>query len=145
MVSTVTVLAYLLTHGFGHKNCLKLSVHQDKAKTQISWKNVPPESYSLALVIKDLSVKNPKYYGVLYNLPIAARAVALDHREHASSAHWGFNTWGETKFHSVGPKKHLQISLYALDKRFSSNQKITGQWLESHLKGHVIAKTKRVV
>ena len=146
MIDTVTLLTYMLTHGFGCADRLKLTVAQSKNKTQLEWKNVPPETHSLALVIKDSSTKHPRYYGVLYNLPADSHGVKFDQHKHVNNNYWGVNTWGEAKLHHLPlHEKHLSVSLYALDERFSKKRNVTGKWVESHLKGHVIAKSKQVI
>lgn len=141
MLNTVTVLTYLITHALDHSDRLALSVVPSKHAIQLRWHDVPPQAHSLAVVVKDISRSKHPYRSVLYNLPIESKGIAFRHHTRINGNYWGVNSWGEKAYHHLmRDKKKVMVSLYVLDKRFSARYKMTGQKLEQHAIGHVIAK-----
>ena len=153
MIDTLTVLTYLLTHDAGHTKQLTLhalfsekqsstALVQPAKSPQLNWKGVPPEASSLVLIVKDAQpAKNTgksNYYWVAYNLPVSVKGLPFD-----GSRDINFKNQIQ-QYHSPwaskNPPASIAIELYALDKRFSVTEKMTGESLEAKIKSHVIAK-----
>lgn len=144
MLHALTVLAYLVTHDHAHSDhLLRLSVTQAPHSLLLRWGNVPAETHSLALIVKDMSGNPRKYHSVLYNLPGRNSALILKKHPHFNPHVIGLNSWGKQEYHE--PKHAIEIDIYALDKRFSSQYVMNGQLLESKIQGHLIAKGTKVV
>lgn len=154
MFDTLTVLAYLITHESQYSGRLHLRVLfsekqapvscvQHVASPQLRWRGVPPEADSLAVIIKDNQPEEktgkPNYYWVAYNLPTGEKGLPfgisdeMNPNDQIITYHspWACNN----------PMPSVQIELYALDKRFGANKKMTGAMLEKKIQGHILAKT----
>lgn len=150
MFDTLTVVAYLLSHDSGYADRLRfktphfpnqnhLCVHKRQSPL-LKWRGVPPEASSLALIVKDKS----HYEWIVYNLPVSAKELSFDANDHINRNDVGVNSWGEKKYHAPcwgNQSQPVTIELYALDKRFSARETMTGEVLEKKIKGHVLAKT----
>ena len=158
MVNTMTVLAYLLTHDPGYASHLKLQVRAPMNCTQqiesplLRWGDVPPEAASLAIIIKDApSEKNkrtaekPHYYWVVYNLPVETTLLPYGSNLTINRHDVGINSWGNHSYHTQclnGQSHPVEIELFAVKKRFSAQQPMTGERLEQKIKGNALAKAK---
>ncbi|MCX7121908.1 MAG: YbhB/YbcL family Raf kinase inhibitor-like protein [Gammaproteobacteria bacterium] len=159
MFDTITVIAYLLGNESGLSDHLRLKAHflekqshiaqvQNAPSPHLKWHGVPPEASSLALIVKDAKntsdTSKRNYYWVVYNLPIEARELPYGSAGQINKQDEGVNSWGQKNYHTmqIGNKKHpVIVELYALDKRFSAREKMTGEVLEEKIKHHVLAKT----
>ena len=150
MLDTLTVMAYLLGSDPEKGKALHMTVSfPEKAAVvspMIRWKNVPPEAESLAIVIHD---QQKHYYWVAYNLPTDAIGLPLGASQNMQAFHEGLNSYGERSYHSpwaLGQRPQgLSVELYALDKRFSTHQALSGDQLYAKIKGHTLVKTTVVV
>ena len=149
MIDTMTVLAYLLGDDYGHNKQIKLNAEFSqtqvaKVSPKVIWKNVPPEADSLVLIVKDSNIpKKENYYWVVYNIPADSHGVNLGESQVINKNNVGLNSWGQKNYHALNyPKKNhkIYITVYALDKKFSSIKNMTGESLEQKIKGHVLAK-----
>lgn len=153
MVDTLTVIAYLLGHDPSYSDRLRLKVLFPEKQTnavcvkesvspQLKWRGVPPAADSLALVMHD----KKNYYWVAYNLPVQAKGLPKGVNKTINTHDEGVNSFGENSYHSpwsCGQKtESVVVELYALDKRFSADRKMSGDVLLSKLKDHVLAKTE---
>jgi Raf kinase inhibitor-like YbhB/YbcL family protein len=149
MFDTLTVVAYLLGNEPGHSRQLQMQAQflnnpavvcvQSTKSPQIRWHKIPPEADSLALIVKD--TKN--YYWVVYNLPVQTKGLPLGANQQIQAHDEGINSWGQSNYRSwcAGNIAHpLTVELYALDKRFTATQPMSGLQLEQKMKGHVLAK-----
>lgn len=158
MFDTLTVVAYLLGNEPGHSTQLHLRAQflekqnsvcqvQNVQSPQLRWQNVPPEASSLAFIIKDAktskNAEKPRYYWVVYNLPVEVSALPFGSSHQMTPRDEGINSWGEKNYHGLclGSTAHpVTVALYALDKRFSAREPMTGEIVEQKIKGHVLAK-----
>ncbi|MCX7126045.1 MAG: YbhB/YbcL family Raf kinase inhibitor-like protein [Gammaproteobacteria bacterium] len=158
MFDTLTVIAYLLGNDSGLSDHLRLKALFSERKDsvvcvqhalspQIKWQGVPPEANSLAIIIKDAkpihNTKKNHYYWVVYNLPVEVKNLPVGGNDEMNKHNEGVNSWGQRNYHTLCWEKGLHpvvVELYALDKRFSTHEKITGEVLEQKMKGHILAK-----
>ncbi|OGT46049.1 MAG: hypothetical protein A3E82_07990 [Gammaproteobacteria bacterium RIFCSPHIGHO2_12_FULL_38_11] len=158
MFDTIAVVAYLIGDGSGVSNCLRLkALFAEKKRTvvqmqnvpspYIKWHGVPPGANSLALIIKDakISSANSKrnYYWVIYNLPPSVKELPYNSANKINKHNEAVNSWGQKNYHSIryaNTTHTVFVELYALDKRFSAREKITGKVLEQKIKNHVLTK-----
>ena len=138
MLDTLTILAYLVTHGAKSTNHLQLKAKfSDSTSPALQWQGVPPEASSLAFIVKD---KQSHYCWVIYNVSPDIQQFPLGASQYMNQHNEGLNSWGEHSFHAT--KKDVTITLYALDQRSSRIQNITGAQLEQKIKGHVMAEAR---
>jgi phosphatidylethanolamine-binding protein (PEBP) family uncharacterized protein len=150
MFDTLAVIAYLLGNDSGHSARLQLQATflekekpvctQTVQSPQLRWKNVPLETTSLALIVKD----KKEYYWVAYNLPVQINGLPFGSNTQIRAQDEGENSWGEKNYHTVCAANithPVTIELYALDKNFNAPHAMTGTELEKKIKGHVLAKT----
>lgn len=149
MFDTLTVVAYLMSHESGYVDRLRLHkittndqlCLQREHSPELKWFGVPPEASSLAVIIKD----NQHYEWVVYNLPVNANGLPFGANQLVLSSDQGVNSWGQRNYHApcYGNLSHpVTIKLYALDKRFSAREDMTGEMLEKKMVGHVLAKAE---
>lgn len=153
MIDTMTVLVYLLTHNPGHSTHLQISALfpknscvQKTPSPQLRWKKVPPESTSLALIIKDApshkTSTKPHYYWIVYNLSPDLKGLSFGADAKINPYDKGINSWGKNNYHAPCWRNKLhpiEIELVALDKRFSARYKMTGEKLEQKIKSSTLA------
>lgn len=142
MIDTLTVIAYLLGNEPDRNVHLKLQASFAKKESpQLRWQGVPPETTSLALVVRN---KN-KYYWIVYNLPPQIKSLPYGVSAQMSPHDEGYNSWGQRNYHAQctgnATPSPVTIELYALDKRFGARYHMTGHSFEQKIKNHVIAKT----
>ncbi|OGT42589.1 MAG: hypothetical protein A3F13_09250 [Gammaproteobacteria bacterium RIFCSPHIGHO2_12_FULL_40_19] len=149
MFDTLTVVAYLISHHSGYADRLRfmkpfsntenqLCIHNTQSPA-LKWRGVPPEASSLALIVKD----KMHYEWIVYNLPVSARGLPFGANHQMTPHDQGVNSWGEKNYHApcFENKTYLvSVTLYALDKRFSARENMTGNVLEKKMKGHVLTK-----
>lgn len=150
MLDTLTVMAYLVGHKAEIDNSLKMQVSfpEKPAVTSplIRWKNVPPEADSLAVLIHD---DQKHYYWVAYNLPPDANFLPFGASKMMMMHDEGINSFGEQNYHMpwTAQSEHhgLSVELYALNRRFTAEEPLTGEALLAKIKNSVIASTKVVL
>lgn len=150
MFDTLTVVTYLLSHDSGYVDRMKLLTPFQNNQNQVclhatqspplKWRGVPPEASSLAVIVKDKT----HYEWVVYNLPVSAKGLPLGANTEMTPHDEGINSWGQKNYHAPcygGDKAYpVTVTLYALDKRFSTHKEMTGAMLEKKIKGHVLTK-----
>lgn len=141
MIGTMTVLAYLLGHDVSDDANLHLRVvpaQQQNQSPRLIWKSVPPETDSIALIIKS---QKTQYYWVVYNLPADATQLPFGANQGMSRNNEGTNSFGQQNYHPYDASQPIVIELFALDKRFSADYAMTGEALKQKIQGHVLAET----
>lgn len=135
MLDTLALLTYLISQhpNTTHSMQLHSKIIAAHVSPELTWRGVPPSAQSLAFIAKD---KKSHYNWVVYNIspdthcfPAGASGAIRKYDE-------GWNSWGARNYHAT---PSVSITVYALDKRFSSIKKITGKMLEKKMAGHIIA------
>ncbi|PIZ04781.1 MAG: hypothetical protein COY58_03265 [Gammaproteobacteria bacterium CG_4_10_14_0_8_um_filter_38_16] len=147
MIGTMTVLAYLLGSDVKDEGPLRLRAIFSQSQyqsPQLVWKHIPPETDSLALIIKDKqpekNMKKRQYYWVLYNLPADATHLVTGENQRINRYVEGVNSWGSHNYYPHVTSQPVTIELFALDKRFSTKSNMTGKKLEQKMQGHILEK-----
>jgi Raf kinase inhibitor-like YbhB/YbcL family protein len=118
----------------------------------LEWREVPPQTKSLALIIEDPDAPDPEapkttfVHWLLYDLPPRSRGLAEGARP-PSGAHQGLNDLKKTGYSGPNPPigKHRYVHrLYALDTVLGDLGDATRKDLEKAMKGHVLAEANLI-
>lgn len=143
MLNTLTVLGYLFAHTHAHKTRLPLSTTKSHQTIELRWKHVPPGAQSLAVIVTEKNHSlNTQNDCVIYNLPIDATHIQLQAHLQINPNHVAFNHLTETAFQNHAP---IEITVYALDERFSKNQIISDDSFIKKMMDHVVAEGRLVL
>lgn len=114
------------------------------------WKEVPPETKSLALILEDPDAPDPEapkkifVHWVLYNLPPSSRGLPEGARSLPIGAHEGRNDLKQAGYSGPNPPigRHRYVHrLFALDTVLDDlGDRATRKDLEKAMKGHVLAE-----
>lgn len=147
MFEPFSLIAYLAGQKEETHQSMKMSIiaPSKTASPSIQWRHVPPEANSLALVVRD---ERRDYYWVVYNLPSDAKGLPLGADKILMTRCDGVNSFGDRHYDSpwaMGKNpQQVTVQLYALDRRFTAKQPISGEVLMTRMKPSVIAKTEVV-
>ena len=145
MFDTLAAVAYLLgsdakkeghlrVQAFLAQKPVAMCLYNQSPKIQ--WQNVPPQTNSLALIIRDKT----HYYWVVYNLPADAKFLPANTNAEINRHDEGFNSWGVKNYHAICSNKNpITVELFAVDKRFATAN-MTGDELIQKMRGNVIEK-----
>lgn len=144
MLDTFTLLVYLFGNDPGRSSHLQLQIkNRENQKVTcvtnarspaLQWQGVPPDANSLALMIKDQN----HYEWVVYNLPPDLKKLPYGANTEINAHNIGMNSWGQRNYHATCSP--VTVELYALDKRFSAREIVTGETLEKKIQGHILDK-----
>jgi Raf kinase inhibitor-like YbhB/YbcL family protein len=114
----------------------------------LSWKDVPNNAQSLALIVEDPDAPDPKapkilwIHWVLYNLDPKSIGLVEDTKDFPMGTLFGTTSWNNHKYGGPCPPigRHRYFhKLYALDIKLPDLNYPTAQLLRDIMKGHVIA------
>lgn len=122
---------------------------------QLSWTGVPEGTRSFALVVDDPDAPDPAapkmtwVHWVVYNLPgdIGGLAAGMGAGELPGGARTGRNGWGRQTYSGPCPPvgRHRYVhKLYALDTMLPIEPGADKDWLESAMRGHVLARAELI-
>lgn len=127
----------------------------DDCSPPLIWAGVPDGARSLALIVNDPDVPDPKQptrewvHWILYNIPPDAPGLpeAVSNDELPPGTCQGLNDWGRAGYGGPSPPigRHRYFhTLYALDRRLSGLGLATKASLLKAMKGHVLAEAQVV-
>jgi Raf kinase inhibitor-like YbhB/YbcL family protein len=153
-----TKMALALTSSaFTHNGAIPREHTCDGADTAppLSWKGVPREARSLALIVDDPDAPDPKapkmtwVHWVLYNIPPAADGLPKGAGSHDLPAGTmeGRNDWKRTGYGGPCPpvgRHRYFFKLFALDTALPDLSKPDKATLEAAMKGHILAHAELI-
>lgn len=111
---------------------------------QLSWTDLPANTVSLALMMKDVDAPNGTFYHwIVYNMPKSIKELP-EGSPIPAGASAGKNNFGKTAYKGPCPPKgaaHTYIfTLYALDKTLQLPKEADAKSVLSAMKGHVVGQ-----
>ena len=121
----------------------------------LTWKHVPAEAVSLAVVCDDPDApsEQPWVHWVIYNIPATMTALpegasSIKAKKLAEFAVEGKNSWGKIGYQGPAPPRgethHYHFKVYALDAKLGIKAGATKERLLSVMTGHILAEGKAV-
>lgn len=147
MFDTLAVMAYLVgSHPEKDKSLKMVVAFPEKpalVSPMIRWKNMPPETDSIAVIIRD---DQKHYYWVAYNLPPDATKLPYGASQLMIPHDEGINSFGQQGYHSPWashyPHQTITIELFALNRRLSADRALSGDSLLTKVQSAEIASAK---
>jgi Raf kinase inhibitor-like YbhB/YbcL family protein len=120
---------------------------------QLTWRNVPSGTQSLALIVDDPDAPDPAaprmtwVHWVLYDIPPTATGLPedADQRGLPEGSRVGRNDWNRQQYGGPCPpigRHRYFYKLYALDVKLGELDRPTKRDLEKAMEGHVLAETE---
>ncbi|TAL59823.1 MAG: YbhB/YbcL family Raf kinase inhibitor-like protein [Legionella sp.] len=110
----------------------------------LNWINVPKNTVSLSLIVKDLTSSKPIYQWVIYDIPASISSIDESSGALPAQILQGKNSWNKTGYYGLCPplgKLHVyEFSLYALDKKLNLPVGVDAQTLLQAMEGSVVQK-----
>jgi Raf kinase inhibitor-like YbhB/YbcL family protein len=110
---------------------------------QVSWKNTPAKTESLALIVSDPDAPGGTFYHwVLYNIPRATTNVKEGVKTLPAGTVTGTNSFGQQNYQGPCPPPgsihHYNFTVYALDTKLSLAAGADANQVKTALENHVL-------
>jgi len=119
----------------------------------LTWKNVPPQTKSLVLIVDDPDAPDPAapkrtwVHWVIYNLPPSPSSLTQGLRSLPASTKSGLNDWKREEYRGpcppIGSHRYF-FKLYALDTFLQGLVHPTKSDIEKFMKSHVLAHAELI-
>ncbi len=140
---------------FAHEGPIptKYTCEGEDVSPPLSWKGVPEDAESLALIVDDPDAPdpaNPKMtwvHWVLYDIPTSSEGLDENARTLPGGTKAGLNDWKRTDYGGPCPpvgRHRYFFKLYALDIRLSQLKSPTKAELEKAMQGHILDQARMI-
>jgi Raf kinase inhibitor-like YbhB/YbcL family protein len=111
---------------------------------EMSWKNVPEEAVSLAMIVDDPDAPGGTWvHCVAYNISPSDTSISTEEIAAGQEVVMGENSWGKMAYGGPCPPGGTHryfFKIYALDKKLELESGATKEELLKAMEGHVLAK-----
>ncbi|NIP44225.1 MAG: YbhB/YbcL family Raf kinase inhibitor-like protein [candidate division Zixibacteria bacterium] len=111
---------------------------------EMSWKNVPEEAVSLAMIVDDPDAPGGTWiHCVAYNISPADTSISTEEIAAGKEVVMGKNSWGKMEYGGPCPPSGTHryfFKIYALDKELELEPGATKEDLLKAMEGHILAR-----
>jgi Raf kinase inhibitor-like YbhB/YbcL family protein len=113
---------------------------------EISWKNVPANTKSFALILSDPDAPiGTFYHWVLYNIPASVSSLPEGMAKPPVGSILGNNSWNKASYNGPCPPSgslhHYILTLYALDTNLTLNTYANAATVLDAVQSHILGKS----